>query len=64
MKTGNFNWFLHVLHFYHTQHVIQKKGQKEKPHQIDDDDGAYDEEEENNTEAQHWNAEYYCKNVL
>ena len=59
MKTGNFNWFLHVLLFYHTQHVIQKQGQKEKPHQIDDDDGAYDEEEEENTEAQHWNAEYW-----
>ena len=59
MKTGNFNWFLHVLLFYHTQHVIQKHGQKEKPHQIDDDDdGAYDEEEEENTEAQHWNAGY------
>jgi hypothetical protein len=59
MKTGNFDWFLHVLLFYHTQHVIQKQGQKEKPHQIDenDDDGADDEEEENN-EAQHWNAEY------
>ena len=59
MKTGKFNWFLHVLLFYHTQHVIQKQGQKEKPHQIDDDDdGAYDEEEEENTEAQHWNAGY------
>ena len=58
MKTGNFNWFLHVLLFYHTQHVIQKQGQKEKPHQIDDEDGVYDEEEEENTEAQHWNAEY------
>ena len=50
MKTGNFNWFLHVLLFYHTQHVIQKQGQKEKPHQIDDDDGAYDKEEEENAE--------------
>ena len=49
MKTGNFDCFLHVLLFYHTQHVIQKQGQKEKPHQIDDDGGgAYDEEEENN----------------
>jgi len=59
MTTGNFDWFLHVLLFYHTQHVIRKQGQKEKPHQIDDndDDGADDEEEENN-EAQHWNAEY------
>ena len=57
MKTGNFDWSLHVLLFYH-QHVIQKQGQKEKAHQIDDDDGgAYDEDEENN-EAQHWNVEY------
>ena len=60
MKTGNFDWFLHVLLFYHTQHVIQKQGQKKVSHQIDDDDddGANDEEEENN-EAQHWNAEYW-----
>ena len=59
MKSGKFDWFLHVLPFYHTLHVIQKQGQKEKPYQIDDndEDGANDEEEEN-YEAQHWNPEY------
>ena len=58
MKSGKFDWFLHVLPFYHTLHVIQKQGQKEKPHQIDDndEDGANDEEE--NYKAQHWNPEY------
>lgn len=49
MKTGNFDWFLHVMLFYHTQHVIQKQRQKKKPHQIDvDNDDEGEEEEENN----------------
>ena len=54
MKTGNFDWFLHTMLFYHTQHVIQK--QKQTPHQIevnDDDEG--EEEEKNNDERRHWN---------
>ncbi|KIM37168.1 hypothetical protein M413DRAFT_43511, partial [Hebeloma cylindrosporum] len=29
MKIGNFDWFLHTMLFYHTQHVIQKQSQKE-----------------------------------
>jgi hypothetical protein len=50
MKTGNFDWFLHVMLFYHTQHVIQKQKQKKIPHQIndDEDDEGEEEEEENN----------------
>jgi hypothetical protein len=24
MKPGNFNWFLHTMLFYHTQHVLEK----------------------------------------
>ncbi|KAF8954384.1 hypothetical protein BDZ97DRAFT_1908272 [Flammula alnicola] len=38
MKTGNFDWFLHAMFFYHTQHVIQKQAQRETPHQIDDNE--------------------------
>jgi hypothetical protein len=25
MTPGNFNWFLHTMLFYHTQHVIKKQ---------------------------------------
>ena len=55
MKSGNFDWFLHVMLFYHTQHVIQKQRQEQTPHQIDvvdDDEG--EEEEENNDEERRW----------
>ena len=55
MKSGNFNWFLHAMLFYHTQNVIQR--QKETPHQIEineDDEG--EEHEENNVEK-HWDGE-------
>ena len=45
MKTGNFDWFC-IPSFSITQHVIQKQGQQEEPHQIiqindeeDDDSG-------------------------
>ena len=55
MKTGNFNWFLHAMLFYHTQHVILKQKQKQTLHQIDDDDE--EEEEENNDEERRWEVE-------
>ena len=51
MKTGNFDWFLHVMLFYHTQHVIRKQKKKETPHQIDvnnDDDDEGEDEDKNN----------------
>ena len=54
MKIGNFDWFLHVMLFYHTQHVIQKQGQKKKPHQIDDNDDEDNEDNEENNEERHW----------
>jgi hypothetical protein len=58
MKTGNFDWFLHAMLFYHTQHVIEKQKQKQTPHQInvnDDDEG--EEEEINNDGERRWNVE-------
>jgi hypothetical protein len=43
--------------FYHTQHVIQKQGQQEEPHQIIE---INDDEEDDSGEAameRHWNVE-------
>ena len=58
MKTGNFDWFLHVMLFYHTQHVIRKQRQKKTPHQIDvNDDDEGEDEEENNDGGTQWNVE-------
>jgi len=57
MKTGNFDWFLHAMLFYHTQHVIQKQKQKQTPHQIDVNDVEEEEEEEEKDEERHWNVE-------
>jgi hypothetical protein len=57
MKTGNFDWFLHTMLFYHTQHVIGKQAQQEELHQIieiEDDEG---EEDEENVEVRHWAVE-------
>jgi len=57
MKTGNFDWFLHTMLFYHTQHIIQKQAQQEELHQvieIEDDEG---EEEEEDAEVRHWAVE-------
>ena len=28
MTTSNFNWFLHVMVFYHTRHVIEQQNIK------------------------------------
>ena len=28
MTTSNFNWFLHVMPFYHTRHVIKQQNIK------------------------------------
>jgi hypothetical protein len=58
MKTGNFDWFLHAMLFYHTQNVIQKQKQKQAPHQIEvNDDDEEEEEEENDDGGRYWNVE-------
>ncbi|KIJ97349.1 hypothetical protein K443DRAFT_105788 [Laccaria amethystina LaAM-08-1] len=57
MKSGNFDWFLHTMLFYHTQHVIRKQAQQEELHQIieiEDDEGG---EEEEDVEVRHWAVE-------
>ena len=42
MKSGNFNWFLHTMLFYHTRHVLEKaiwkKNKAEGQNNNDDDD--------------------------
>jgi hypothetical protein len=44
MTSGNFNWFLHVMLFYHSRHVIQKqtwkKGREEKDEEKEGDDDS------------------------
>jgi hypothetical protein len=59
MKSGNFDWFLHAMLFYHTQHVIEQQRQKEEKLQIDDSEE--DEEDEDNADQdiveQHWEVE-------
>jgi hypothetical protein len=41
MTSGNFNWFLHTMLFYHTQRVIQKQ-QKVMDQMADVSDGSSD----------------------
>ena len=62
MTTGDFDWFLHTMLFYHTQHVIQKQSQQKQIHQInefDNDKGEENEPEENepDTEERQWDVE-------
>jgi hypothetical protein len=56
MKTGNFDWFLHIMLFYHTQNTIQKQTQKEQPHQIEENNNDEGDEDEDEAEK-HWNVE-------
>ena len=37
MTTGNFNWFLHTMLFYHTMFVIKRQEKKAKRLNIGDD---------------------------
>ena len=46
MKPGNFNWFLHTMLFYHTQHVLAKAKEKEKRGQNNSDDGEDNSDDE------------------
>ena len=57
MKIRNFDWFLHTMLFYHTQHVLEKQSQKEQVHQINEIDNDEGEEDEPNIQERHWNVE-------
>ena len=51
MTVVNFNWFLHAMLFYHTQHVLEKiKRREEKMKKGDNSDGddSDDEDEDDN----------------
>jgi hypothetical protein len=47
MTSGNFNWFLHAMLFYHTQHLLRKQNlQKEKKEKgIQDDTSDNDDQD-------------------
>ena len=57
MKTSNFDWFLHSMLFYHTQHTIRRQRQQEQPHQIDENDADEGDEKEGDQEGRHWNVD-------
>ena len=38
MTPGNFDWFSHIMHFYHTRNVLTKQKKKEKYNNDDDGD--------------------------
>jgi hypothetical protein len=57
MKIENFDWFLHTMLFYYTQHVIQKQSKKEQVHQIEEIDNDEGEEDEPNAKERHWSVE-------
>jgi hypothetical protein len=57
MKTSNFDWFLHSMLFYHTQHTIQRQEQWEQPYQIIDNDDDEGDENIDDGEERHWNVE-------
>ena len=52
MTPGNLNWFMHVMLYYHTKHVLRKqnlkKGKEDKEIQDDDsnDEIEYEDLEE------------------
>ena len=46
MTTSNFNWFLHVMLFYHTRHVIEQQNIK-KTIEEDKDEEDTDDPDDN-----------------
>jgi hypothetical protein len=47
MTTGNFDWFLHSMLFYHTKHVLKKQEIKlQKAKNAEDDESSDDEDED------------------
>ena len=44
MTTGNFNWFLHTMLFYHTMFVLKKQASKADEMENDNDDSDSDDD--------------------
>ena len=51
MTAGNFNWFLHAMLFYHTQHVIQRQ-QRSDVGDVDEEESDSDGDEEDHLDAE------------
>jgi hypothetical protein len=45
MTPDNFNWFLHVILFYHTQRIIQKQGDEGQEMEEEEEDEEEEEED-------------------
>ena len=54
MKPENFDWFLHVLLFYHTLQVIKKQEKKERLVQLEEEDDDGEEDNEDVIPVRHW----------
>ncbi|KAF8879972.1 hypothetical protein CPB84DRAFT_1817361 [Gymnopilus junonius] len=50
MTPENFNWFIHVMLFYHTKYTIKKQQKKQSNQETEDGDIGYDEETETEEE--------------
>ncbi|KAF8882529.1 hypothetical protein CPB84DRAFT_1871141 [Gymnopilus junonius] len=50
MTPGNFNWFIHVMLFYHTKYTIKKQQKKQSNQETEDGDIGLDEETETEEE--------------
>jgi hypothetical protein len=51
MTPSNFNWFIHVMLFYHTRNVVNKqinKARKRGAGNVNDDDSNSDDDRNNN----------------
>ena len=46
MTAANFNWFLHVMLFFHTQQVINKQSKPKQQEQEEQEEEEEEEEEE------------------
>ncbi|KAF8899471.1 hypothetical protein CPB84DRAFT_1681299, partial [Gymnopilus junonius] len=50
MTPENFNWFIHVMLFYHTKYTIKKQQKKQSNQETEDGDIGCDEETETEEE--------------
>ena len=46
MVTGNFNWFLHTMLFYHTRYVLEKQNRRRENGGNNDEDDDDDDDDD------------------
>jgi hypothetical protein len=51
MTPGNFDWFLHTMLFFHTQHVLDKQVKRTRNSTDDSDSDSDETEDEDENEA-------------